>query len=81
MAAGDSRIALTNKEIKSIIKIIKSIEYRVISLTEATEKVKSRPGGYLGNILGPLMKVGLSFMINVLTAKNILIPLELTAVV
>ena len=40
-------------------------------------------GGYLGRILGPLLKTGLPLMKNVLKplAKSVLIPLELTAAV
>ena len=37
--------------------------------------------GFLGRLLGPLLKVGLSLMKNVVTplAKSVLIPLRLTA--
>ena len=40
-------------------------------------------GGYLGRIIGPLLKTGLPLMKNVLKplAKSVLIPLELTAAV
>ena len=38
-------------------------------------------GGFLGKLLGPLIKVGLSLMNNVFTplSKNVLLPLRLTA--
>ena len=41
-----------------------------------------QPGGYLGRLLRPLLKIGLSLMKNVLKslAKSILIPLRLTVV-
>lgn len=47
------------------------------------KKIKSQDGGFLGNALGSLMKVGLSLMENILTtlAESILIPLQLTAAV
>ena len=38
-------------------------------------------GGFFGRLLGPLLKIGLPLMKNVIKplAKNVLIPLELTA--
>ena len=40
-----------------------------------------QPGGFLGRLLGPLLKTGLSLVKNVIKplAKSILIPLGLTA--
>ena len=40
-----------------------------------------QPGGFLGRLLGPLLKTGLSLMKNVLKplAKSVLIPFGLTA--
>ena len=52
---------LTNKEIK-IIKVIKSLEKSGILLKGTSRKIKSREGGFLGSVLGPLMKVDLPLM-------------------
>ena len=56
----DPGITLTSNEIKNFIKVNKRLQNREISLKRATEiKIKSQDGGFLGNVLGPLMKVGL----------------------
>ena len=46
-----------------------------------TEQIGNQEGGFLGNVLRPLMKVGLLLMENVLTAlaKSVLLTLGLTA--
>ena len=51
-------------------------------MKRTTKSVKNQKGGYLGNVLAPLIKFGLPLMKNVLTplAKTILKLLELTAV-
>ena len=66
---------LTNNEIKVIIKVMNSLESRGILLKGATKKITSQKGGLL-NFLGPLMKVGLPLIKNVVThlAKIVLIP-------
>ena len=50
-----------------------------LSKTQLSKKIQS--GGFFGRLLGPLMKVGLPLMKNVLTllAKSVLVPLGLTA--
>ena len=50
-----------------------------LSETQLSKKIQS--GGFFGRLLGPLMKVGLPLMKNVLTllAKSVLVPLGLTA--
>ena len=72
---------LTDDEIKDVIKVMRPLENREILLKWTTEKLISQKGGLLSNYLGPLMKVGLKLMKNVLTpvAKSVLIPLGLTA--
>ena len=62
-----SGITLANNEIEYIIKVIQSLENRGILLRGTTEKINNQDGGFLGNFLGSLMKVGLSLMKNVLT--------------
>ena len=41
-----SGIALTNNEIKDIMKVIKSLENRRISLKETARKITSQEGGF-----------------------------------
>ena len=72
-------VTLTNNEIKDIVKKVKSLENRGISLKGTSRKIISQEG-FL-NFLGLIMKFGLSLIKNVLTplAKNISLPLELMA--
>ena len=76
----DSRITLTNNEIKDIIKEIQSLENRETLLKRTTAKITSQEGGFL-NFLRPLMTAGLSLMKSVLTplAKSVLLPFGLSA--
>ena len=71
---------LTNNEIKDIMKVIKSLENRGVSLKGTTIKITSQEGGFL-NFLRPLMTAGLPLMKSVLTpiAKSVSLPLELSA--
>ena len=66
---------------KDIIKVINCFDNRGFFLKGTTGKTVSQEGGLL-NFLGPLMKVRLPLMKNVLLslAKIDLIPLGLTAV-
>ena len=50
-----------------------------LSKTQLSKMIKS--GGFLGRLLGPLLKTGLPLMKNVINplAKSVLIPLGLTA--
>ena len=75
-----SGITQTNNEIKDIIKIINSLESNEILSKGTSRKIISQEERLL-NFLGPLMKVRLPLMNNVLTplAKIVLISLELTA--
>ena len=75
-----SGIVLTNNEIKYIIKVIRSLENRGDSLKRTTRKVTNQEEGFL-NFLRSLMATALSLMKTVFTplAKNILVPLGLTA--
>ena len=74
-----SRITLTNKEIKYVIKTIKSLENGGILLKGTTRKPTSQEERFL-NCLKPLMTAGLPLMVNVFTllTKSVLIPLGLT---
>ena len=63
-----------------ILKVIKSLHNRGILLKGTTRKMTSQGGGFF-NFLKPLISAVLALMKSVLTplAKNVLIPLELTA--
>ena len=75
-----SGITLTNNEIKDILKVIKSLENRGISLEGTTRKIASHKGGFL-NFLRPITTAGLPLMKSVFTplAKSVLILLGLLA--
>ena len=60
-----SGIALTNKETKDIIKVIRFLE-NIGVLKELLKKIRSQKGGFL-NFLRPLMSAGLPLVKNVLT--------------
>ena len=53
-----------------------------IGYTKVLEKINSQQDGLLSNFLGPLMRVGLPLMKNVLIllTKSVLMPLRLTAI-
>ena len=71
----DSGITLTINEMKDIIKVIKSLENREISLKKTTRKITSQDGGFL-NFFRPLMTAGLPLIKSVLPpiAKIVLLP-------
>ena len=71
----DSGITLTINEMKDIIKVIKSLENREISLKKTTRKITSQDGGFL-SFFRPLMTAGLPLIKSVLPpiAKIVLLP-------
>ena len=72
---------LTNRQVENLRKALanKSSTDIKLSKTQLSEMIRS--GGFLGRLLGPLLKTGLPLIKNVIKplAKNILIPLGLTA--
>ena len=60
-----SRRTLRNNEIKNIITVIRSLENKGILSNRITRKIISREGRLL-NFIGPLIKVRLPLMKNVL---------------
>ena len=66
---------------KYILKAITSLENRGILLKATNKKVLNQKGGFLDNVLGPLMKAILWLMKNVLRslAKIVLMPSGLKA--
>ena len=74
-------LLLTDRQVSSIRKAFtnnSSVDIK-FSKTQLSKTIES--GGFLGKLLGPLLKTGLPLMKNVLTplAKSVLIPLGLTA--
>ena len=74
-------LLLTDRQVSSIRKAFtnnSSIDIK-FSKTQLSKMIQS--GGFLGKLLGPLLKTGLPLMKSVITplAKSVLIPLGLTA--
>ena len=74
-------LLLTNRQVSSICKAFANNSSVVIKFSKARLSKMIQSGGFLGKLLGPLLKTGLPLMKNVLTplAKSVLIPLGLTA--
>ena len=75
------QLLLTNREVANIRKAFannSSIDIK-LSKTQLSKMIQS--GGFLGRLLGPLLKTGLPLIKNVMKplAKSVLIPLGLTA--
>ena len=72
---------LTNRQVANLRKAFadKSSTDIKLSKTQISKMIQS--GGFLGRLLGPLLKTGLPLMKNVIKplAKSVLIPLGLTA--
>ena len=62
-----SGLAITNNEIKDIIKVIRSLENKAILLKGTTKKITGHERGFL-NFLKPLITTGLPLMKNVHTS-------------
>ena len=74
-------LLLTDRQVSSTNKTFSnnsSVDIK-FSRTQLSKMISS--GGFLGKLLGPLLKTGLSLIKNVITplAKSVLIPLGLTA--
>ena len=74
-------LLLTGRQVSSISKAFTynlSVDIK-FSKTQLSKMIQS--GGFLGKLLGPLLKTGLPLIKNVITplAKSVLIPLRLTA--
>ena len=74
-------LLLTNRQVANLRKAFadKSSTDIKLSKTQISKMIQS--GGFLGRLLGPLLKTGLPLIKNVIKplAKSILIPLRLTA--
>ena len=75
------KLLLTNRQVVNLCKAFKNYLSTDIKLakTQISKVIKSR--GFLGRLLGPLLKTGLRLIKNVIKplAKSVLIPLGLTA--
>ena len=76
-----NKLLLTNRQVSNLRKALpnKSPTDIMLSKTQLSKMIQS--GGFLGKLLGPLLKTGLSLIKNVMKplAKSVLIPLGLTA--
>ena len=75
------KLLLTNRQVENLLKAFayKSSTDTNLSKTQLSKTVQS--GGFLGRLLGPLIKTGLPLIKNVIKPlpKSVLIPLGLTA--
>ena len=73
------KLLLTNKQVLNLCKAEKSSNDITLPKTQISKIIQS--GGFLGGLVGPLLKAGLPLIKNVIKplAKSVLIPLGLTA--
>ena len=76
-----NKLLLTNTQVSRLRNAFAKIFSVNIKLSKIQLHKIEQSGGFLGRLLGPLLKTGLSLIGNVLTplAKSVLIPLEVTA--
>ena len=74
-------LLLTNRQVANICKAFANHLSTDIKLSKTQLSKMIQSGGYLGRLLGPLLKTGLHLMKSVIKplAKSVLIPLGLTA--
>ena len=74
-------LLLTNRQVANIRKAFANHSSTDIKLSKTKLSKMIQPGGFLGKLLGPLLKTGLPLMKSVIKplAKSVLIPLGLTA--
>ena len=72
---------LTNRHVANLRKAFANYLSTDIKLSKTQISKMIQSGGFLGRLLGPLLKTGLPLMKNVINplAKSVLIPLGLTA--
>ena len=76
------QLLLTNRQVANICKAFASNSSIDIKLSKTQLSKMIQSGGFLGRLLGPLLKTGLPLIKNVIKplAKSVLITLELTPV-
>ena len=74
-------VLLTDRQVSSIRKSFSNNSSVDIKFSKTQPSKMIQSGGFLGKLLGPLLKTGLPLIKNVITplAKGVLIPLGLTA--
>ena len=74
-------LLLTNRQVANLRKAFANKSSTDIKLSKTQISKMIQSGGFLGRLLGPLLKTGLPLMKNVIKplAKSVLIPLGLTA--
>ena len=75
------KIIVTNRQVANLRKAFANYLSTGIKLSKTQLSKMIQSGGFLGRLLGPLLKIGLPLITNVITplAKRVLIPLGLTA--
>ena len=75
------KLLLTNRQVENLQEAIASKSSTDINLSKTQLSKMVQPVGFLGRLLGPLLKKGLPLIKNVVKplAKIVLIPLVLTA--
>ena len=75
------KLLLTNRQVANLRKAFANYLSTDINLSKTQISKMIQSGGFLGKLLGPLLKTGLPLKENVIKplAKSVLIPLELTA--
>ena len=75
------KLLLTNRQVANLCKAFLNHSSADIKLSKTQLSKMIQSGGFLGRLLGPLLKTGLPLIKNVIKplAKSVLIPLRLTA--
>ena len=75
------KLSLTNRQVANLCKVFANHLSTYIKLSKTQLSKMIQTGGFLGRLLGPLLKTGLPFIKNVTKplARSALIPLGLTA--
>ena len=75
------KLLLTNRQVSHLRKTFANYLSTDIKLSKTQLSKKIQSGGFLGRLLGPLLKTGLPLIQNVIKplARSVLIPLGLTA--
>ena len=75
------KLLLANGQVETLPKAFANHSSTGIKLSKTELSKMIQSGGFLGRLLGPLLKIGLPLITNVITplAKRVLIPLGLTA--
>ena len=75
------KLLLTNRQVSNLRKAVANPLSAGIKLSKTQLSKMIQSGGFLGRLLGPLLKTRLPLIINIIKtlAKSVLIPLVLTA--